>query len=106
MQVGGDERDDLFLVDLLVCFFAEALPRLCKMLDAMRQYRQQHRHQQQQQQGGGGGGGTSSSSSSNSNIDLAPLTQFSVEVVMKDQAHAMKGSAANIRLRRLAKVSV
>jgi HPt (histidine-containing phosphotransfer) domain-containing protein len=81
-QCGGDERDDVFLIELLTCYYEEGIPRLRKLLEAALAYR---------------GGAT--------DFGRPGEPAKPVEVVLKEEAHAMKGSAANIRLWRVAKVS-
>ncbi len=84
--MGGDDPDDVFLVDLIACYFCEALPRLSRILGAVSAF--QHGQSTYQHPG---------------STDREPPQP--IEVVMKEQAHALKGSAANIRLWKLAKVS-
>jgi HPt (histidine-containing phosphotransfer) domain-containing protein len=83
MQVGGDERDDVFLMELLVCFYSEGIPRLKKLIEACLIYRK---------------GGTW--------VKGDGVADRTIEATIKEEAHAIKGSAANIRLWRLAKVSI
>ena len=79
LQCGGDERDDAFLMELLITYFEDGLPRVKKLMEAALAYR--------------AGQNT-----------LANGAGRSIEAVIKEEAHALKGSAANVRLWRLAKV--
>jgi hypothetical protein len=84
LQCGGDERDDVFLVELLVCFYTEAIPRLRRLLQAVLAYR----------------GGPDAAAYP----ITSPEPPRSTELIIKDEAHAIKGSAGNLRLWRIAKV--
>ena len=78
---GDDDGDEVFLLELLACFCEEGSPRLQKLLGAALAHRdgQAIVHQ-----------------------DKGP--DRPVALVIKEEAHALKGSAANLRLWRLAKV--
>lgn len=75
---GGGEKDELFLIELLSCFFTESGVRLRNLIAAALAYRSGETH-------------------------IGPKT---VETVIREEAHALKGSAANVRLLRVAKVSL
>lgn len=82
--VSGGDRDDAFLLELLVTFYHESVPHLRSILEAALAYRAGV----QSLQGESG------------------YRERSIEAILKEEAHALKGSAANLRLWRLAKVRV
>ena len=82
---GGDARDDAFLAELLVTYYEDGLPRLKRLLQAALAFRAGEATLRDAAAPSGGGA-------------------RALEQVIKDEAHALKGSAANVRLWRLAKV--
>jgi HPt (histidine-containing phosphotransfer) domain-containing protein len=81
---GDEEADDAFLMELLATFYHETLPRLVKILTAAVTYRR----------------------TPDKFLEFpGDIEARNIEKVFKDEAHAIKGSSANIRLWRLAKVS-
>lgn len=88
MQCGGGERDDGFLMELLVCFYTEGLPRLRRLLDCTLACNRGERTYKLTGVEG---------------LEGADAVR-PVERVIKDDAHALKGSSANVRLWKLAKV--
>jgi len=77
----------MFLVELLVTFYHEALPHLQRLLACSLAYRE---------------GATQFIWTEPPKPDPGPRP---MERMVKEEAHAIKGSAANLRLYRLAKVS-
>lgn len=87
--MGGDEvADEAFLAELLVTFYFEAIPHVQRLLAVALAYRADPNHQFRWLEG----------------KKPDPNTR-SVERVLKEEAHALKGSAANLRLYRLAKAA-
>lgn len=70
------EKDEPFLVELLTCFFSESHPRLHNVMAAALAYRRGETH----------------------------FNGKPIETVVREEAHALKGSAANVRLLRITKV--
>ena len=85
LEVGGDGGDDAFLLELLSILFEDGLQHILRLLRAAQAHRRGAR-------------------------ELAsPHGARPLLVVMRDEAHAIKGSAANLRLSQLltdSKVSV
>lgn len=80
--MNGDEPDDVFLVELLTTFYHEGVDHLARTLQCIVEYR----------------------SGKNEMLLKGDVRPRSIERILKDEAHAIKGSAANLRLYRLAKV--
>lgn len=89
LALGGDETpDEAFLAELLVTFYHEAVPHVQRLMAACLAYREDENALFCWQEG--------------KKPDPMPRT---IERVLKEEAHALKGSAANLRLYRLARVS-
>ena len=70
------DNNDSFLIELLSCFFTESCPRLHTMLAAALAYRD----------------------------GKVQYNSKSIEVAIRESAHALKGSASNVMLMRIFKV--
>lgn len=85
-----DYEDTLFLMELLICFYVDSMPRLTRILEITRAWQQNNR-----------------------NNPFAPISERAkvgfdsrpknLETVLREDAHAIKGSAANISLWRISK---
>ena len=73
----------MFLVELLACFCEEGTPRIARLLGAALAYR-----------------------AGKTIVPQNDGPDRPVALVIKEEAHAIKGSAANLRLLRLTKVSL
>ena len=89
LAMGGDEvADEAFLAELLVTFYQEAVPHVQRLLAASLAYRSNPNHIFRWEEG----------------PKPDPVAR-TIERVLKEEAHALKGSAANLRLYRLAKAA-
>jgi hypothetical protein len=94
--VAGDEPDDAFLVELMATFYHECAMHVRAILRGVIAYRD-----------GGARGFLDPEAVAHGREAGVELTEAKAVVrIVKDEAHAIKGSAANLRFWRLARVSV
>lgn len=85
-----DYEDTLFLMELLICFYVDSIPRLIRILEITRAWQQNNRHDPF----------IPTSEQAKTGFDSRPKY---LETVLREDAHAIKGSAANISLWRISK---